>query len=750
MKAFSTSFVLLTVVVCSVAAQGNCVLMTPVFPILRENTEVLHPGKIGVHEDDQTLDTLVNRGGWVNPEDLIPMPQCIAQQNYSSWLGAITKCTGKRCTSHFGVICTHHQWLTQLSCLSTEISSEIVRAYLPYCSRSVLAKAQLYRWIRTVTDRTWLVDVGDANGLQSLSPASLTRGYATMDVTNKAPTCLKDSASASSMEPFQRIMASCAFASNTQHTGNAARPWEYSESLRSVIALDSETVGYDVTQHSIRYGDYFDKQCFCDAFSIDLESEPCSVPGLASTRERLWLNATCGSTSLPINWTDGLQTTTYAYIPTEKWRWPDCVASMPKKVIGLTDRCATDACESDSNGFCKIKRSIDRACFCRNISYSICKGSCHIFETRINYVTWLHDLCGGESGWHGLPKHWRQLAAPTPLDMIPWRWSIKPFKDSKPTPINHSKSLKPMHACASTEWKLGSLVLINLATSLAGLFRPRNVASPITRMYLRYLHSQHWILGGFSIAALHLCANWLNAVLIQSTLGYADVPITQMILLWCSMPRFTWLTVLLVVFQPLQATTFSTVKSFLFAESILQMFSAYHMITAVSYGREHGFYSQGMARLDRVLSARCLYAGALMWLLVTVAALALLLQAICRAKMSTRGARFDGLEPRTDRRTIPSVLEELVALFNIFWTRFEESLLRSWLDESWVQEQPLSTSSEEQIYTVYGTLPSKVPENQIIEQGMVRLFLIAIASMIFLWIAQWLFWAGFIGLSMEE
>ena len=103
-----------------------------------------------------------------------------------------------------------------------------------------------------------------------------------------------------------------------------------------------------------------------------------------------------------------------------------------------------------------------------------------------------------------------------------------------------------------------------------------------------------------------------------------------------------------------------------------------------------------------------------MWLLVTIAALALLMQAICG------------------------------------WTQFEGSLLRSWLDKSWVQEQPLSASSEEQIYTVYGTLPSKVPDNRIIEQGMVRLFLIAIASMIFLWIAQWLFWAGFIGLSMEE
>ena len=63
MKAFSTSFVLLRVVVCSVAAQGNCVLMTPVSPMLREKTEVLHPAKIGVRNDDQTLDTLANRGG---------------------------------------------------------------------------------------------------------------------------------------------------------------------------------------------------------------------------------------------------------------------------------------------------------------------------------------------------------------------------------------------------------------------------------------------------------------------------------------------------------------------------------------------------------------------------------------------------------------------------------------------------------------------------------------------------------------
>lgn len=139
-----------------------------------------------------------------------------------------------------------------------------------------------------------------------------------------------------------------------------------------------------------------------------------------------------------------------------------------------------------------------------------------------------------------------------------------------------------------------------------------------------------------------------------------------------------------------------------------------------------------------------------MWLLVITAALALLMQAMRGGKTSTRGAGTDGLEPRTDRRTIPSFVEELVAPFNNSWTRFEESLLRSWLDKSWVQEQPLSTSDLKQIYTVYGTLPFKVPGHRIIEQGMIRLFLVAVASMIFLWIAQWLFWAGFIGLSMEE
>jgi hypothetical protein len=216
------------------------------------------------------------------------------------------------------------------------------------------------------------------------------------------------------------------------------------------------------------------------------------------------------------------------------------------------------------------------------------------------------------------------------------------------------------------------------------------------------------------------------------------------------MPRFTWLTVLLVVFQPFQATSFFKVASCLFAEMILQILSAYHMITTVGYGREHSFYSHSMARLETSSSAQWLYAGAFMWLIIIVMALVLLMLATRGVKTSTRGAGIYGLKSQTSKKTMRGILEELMAEFNTFWTWLEESLLHLWFDKSWDLEETASTNSERQTHTAYGTLPCSVSNNRNVEKGMARLLSIAILSMILLWIAQWLFWAGFIGLSMEE
>ncbi|KAJ9218704.1 hypothetical protein DTO169C6_8937 [Paecilomyces variotii] len=633
----------------------------------------LHTGAIHYREKSRALIPRNNYNGWVNPEDLPAMPQCIAQQNQSAWLNAITECTAKQCTSYFGFICTHQQWLTELCCLTIAFPSDVLESYLPYCGRSVLAKAQLYLWIWNVTGRTWLVDVGDANGLQNLSPASLAEGYADLSVIYNAPSCLTGSVSAQSMERFQHVVASCMFTGTTQHTGNAARPWEYSEFLQSMIALDFETVGYDLTRYSIRDGDYIDKECFCNAFTVDPKSEPCLGSGqMDLTKERLWMNATCGSMSLPGNWTDKLKTTEFAYIPIEDWHWPMCVADMPKQVIELPDQCATDACEIDSDGYCKVKRAVDRACFCRDISYDSCGGSCQIFETRIDYINWLRDLCGNVKDWHGLPHNWRQLAAPTSLDMIPWRWTVKPSNCSNSAHITRLGYIRPTETCASNGWKLRSFALVNIATFLAAFLSLQKVMRRITPDFPRHSRPWCWLFKGIIITALQLLANWFNAFLVQTTPGYKDVPLFQLMLLWCSIPRPAWLTILLFA-------------------------SSYYMSTTINYGREHNLYLGGMEGAQRQGLAKIMYAGALMWLLSISLALAQL-----------RG-----------KQTIWNIAEELMTQR---YARFKENFAPYWVDQ-------------------YHWLSQKL---------FVELYAATVIYMFFLWIAQWLFWGGFLKLSSEE
>ncbi|KAJ5405357.1 hypothetical protein N7465_006641 [Penicillium sp. CMV-2018d] len=679
------------------------------------------------------------------------MPQCIAQQDQSTWLRAMTKCTSKRCTSHFGFICTHHQWLTELSCLSIAFSPDVIEGYLPYCGRSVLAKAQLYQWIHTITGRTWLVDVGDGSGLQSLSPDSLAEGYADVGVIHNAPTCLSDSVSASLMEPFQHVMASCGFTSTIQHTGNAARPWEYSERLRSMIALDFQTVGYDLVQRRISDGDYFDKDCFCNTFNIDPNKEPCSGSGqLDFTKERLWINATCGPTFLPENWADTLKTTQFAYIPIEDWHWPKCVADMPEQVIELTDQCATDACEV--GGYCKIKRAVDRACFCRNINYDSCGGSCQIFETRIDYIKWLHDICGNAQDWHGLPDNWRQLAVPTTLDIIPWHWKLKPFNDSDITNNPCLGEARATEKCASDESRLTSFALVNLATFLVvALSQRTGIVRRIARRFPWNSQPWPWIVKGILIAALQLFANLFNILIIQQTPGYEKVPVIQILLLWISMPRPTWLTILLIGVPTFGDLKFFAAGSSIFAEVILQFLSAYYLLMTVHYGRKHHFYFGGMDGAERRGPAKAMYAGALMWLIIVSVVIAQLIRAI-RMNRLPRPV-FDTPDCQGGKQTT-SKNEELMDYLDESCIRLmgsrgseETPLLRS--EGRDPEETPLIKSKGGD-HTDYGTCSVEGHDDRVSQKSFVGLYAATVISMLLLWIAQWLFWGGFIGLSAEE
>ncbi|KAL2847530.1 hypothetical protein BJY01DRAFT_246757 [Aspergillus pseudoustus] len=686
---------------------------------------------VGAHvdhnESDLDVDLQSNHHDWKNPEDLPSMPQCIAQQDQSAWLRAMTSCTRERCTSHF-IFCTHKQWLTQLSCLSTAFSPEVIQQYFPYCGRSILAKAQLYDWINIMTGRTWLIEVGDTIELQDLSPASLSKGYADVDVIHKAPTCLIDSASALSNEHFQRVMASCSFTDTAKHTGNVERPWEYSGRQHSLIALDYETVGYDLALNYHNYlwnrlsdGEYFDRACFCDAYTLNFDREPCSGSGdLDLTKERLWIYATCGSASLPPNWADNLKTTLHAFIPVEDWHWPSCVADMPNQVIELRGQCATDACEIDSGGFCRVRRTVDRACFCRSISYDSCGGSCHILENRIGYINWLHDLCGSVQGWDGLPENWRELAVPTPAEMIPWRWTVKPSNDSN----GHSEYTRPAQTCPSNAWKLGSFALVNIATFL-GVVSSRNIMGtppPRTAAHGRTPWHEHpvgWVYKGILIAALQLLANGVNSfATVQRTPGYETVPALKLMLLWSSIPQLSWLTVMVIVLQPLQqARKFSAVASVVFAEVILQSLSLYYMLITVKYGREHEFYFRALDGAEKGGLAEIMYAGALLWLFFSGAALVRLIQA--RRKMDSASAGAGAGWQRAERTSRTGGYHNHGA-YGTFPSRGQGRTQDQW------GPRPQRTVSPVFSYTAAGMF------------------------MFLLWIAQWLFWGGFIGLSSEE
>ncbi|KAE8154291.1 hypothetical protein BDV25DRAFT_147879 [Aspergillus avenaceus] len=755
MKIFHMRFMILTAGAYGLDGKDNPLPNSPSVPGVVINTnEVTHASALDYTEQNQPLLIQNNYNGWLNPEDLAPMPQCIAQQDQSAWLSTMTKCTSKRCTSHFGFICTHHQWLTQLSCLSVEFSSDVIQKYFSYCDRSILAKAQLYEWVRKITGRTWLVNVGDASGLATLSPASLADGYSAVDVVHHAPTCLTGSTSSLSLESFQRVMASCSFGSTTQHTGNAARPWEYSEHLRSMIALDAEAVGYDLVGRRIKDGEYFDKACLCTAFTIDFKKEPCAGSGqLDLTKERLWIHATCGAAYLPDNWAETLRTTQFAYIPMEAWHWPKCVADMPDQVTDLTTQCAADACELDSNGYCKVTPAVDRACVCRGISYNSCGGSCQVFETRIDYVNWLYNLCGNVQEWHGLPDSWRQLAAPTPLEMIPWQWIVRPFNNSSMANMTRLPYAEASETCVSNEWKLGSLVVASLATPLALVLGQKISKSRVAHSYPRQSHLWCWISKGTLFAALQIFANWLNALLVQNTSGYGDVPVLQLMLLWCSIPRLTWLTILLLGLHQSEAIRFITGGSMLFSEILLQSLSSYHMFMTINYGREHKFYFGGIGDAEKGTPAKSMYAGALMWLMAIGTTIIQLTRAMHKSNRLTGSGSLDPQDqPRDTHPT--SKVPELTNPLHESYSRSRENLAHYWMNKSSSPEKTLLISGDARYYTDYGSLSNNhqrhYDSQKALTESYVDLYTTTVIGMFLLWIAQWLFWGGFIGLSSEE
>jgi hypothetical protein len=265
-----------------------------------------------------------------------------------------------------------------------------------------------------------------------------------------------------------------------------------------------------------------------------------------------------------------------------------------------------------------------------------------------------------------------------------------------------------------------SIGLVNLVTFFAILHANKARQSDSTNSRRLFYNPVRWILGGVLLGCIHLLANLANATIVQATPGYEDVPAIQLMLLWCSLPRLVWLPISAHGTKNSGFQDMTSSMSAVFAEAILQAFSFYHMCLTVNYGRIHDFYFGALSGATRSPFAALMFGGALVWLFVV----AMMAVPVIRTMRT-----HDKLSEKEDGVSSADTKE---------WTtpKEEECLLPK------SHTQPKGHN--------YGTLPTEVESLDPSMRRCSQLHMAMAMGVPFLWLAQWLFWAGFIGLSSRD
>jgi hypothetical protein len=204
------------------------------------------------------------------------------------------------------------------------------------------------------------------------------------------------------------------------------------------------------------------------------------------------------------------------------------------------------------------------------------------------------------------------------------------------------------------------------------------------------------------------------------------------------MPRIAWLPFWILCRQPFETINLSAAASSILAEIIMQALSLSPMLATVKYGREHDFYSHGLDLADGEAAAKVMYTAALVWLFVFLVALVqLLLLTRAMMKTTTSGHR-DLLKWRKIKQPRPSnIAEEIAAQVNerMPLLGYESTRIRRYTHEE-------NTAME-------GTVPLEIEIVRISPQSLIRSYTVTVIILLLFWLAQWLFWAGFISLSSE-
>jgi hypothetical protein len=205
--------------------------------------------------------------------------------------------------------------------------------------------------------------------------------------------------------------------------------------------------------------------------------------------------------------------------------------------------------------------------------------------------------------------------------------------------------------------------------------------------------------------------------------GYEGVPFRALVSLWCTCPRLSWLAVFLAAYQAEDGMYFGAAASAIMREAILQSLGAVYFGIIAHYSNKKQFYI--LKHLDpypRGVTAHMMYAGALLWLIIF--AFTLIAYSLALVGLN---------EVITNARKMMSGMENAA---NAIGSPFRGN---AWIPK-WIQK---IISRKQQGPVVAPRKLTAAEIRQIGEVGSATIIFVA-------FLAQWLFWAGFVGTAGER
>ncbi len=161
-------------------------------------------------------------------------------------------------------------------------------------------------------------------------------------------------------------------------------------------------------------------------------------------------------------------------------------------------------------------------------------------------------------------------------------------------------------------WLIGANNLIMAPVAL--IFGRRALVKCLTRGLLGNQGSPMWPVTMCIMTVLHVVGTTINTTLVKHTVGFSHIKISQLVILWLSRPRISWLVVLALPVEAERSMYFSATASTLATEAILQLAGAYYLGYPANHGRKINIYRKAILDNPPYGSAlQLMYAGGLFW-----------------------------------------------------------------------------------------------------------------------------------------